>query len=85
MNSMIPPTPADRARSAPTPADLAGMSGRGGSSPAPDAGVASAEDPVAEAVVGLDALSSASTEAHVAAFERVHLALTDALATIDGV
>lgn len=53
--------------------------------PTPAADEVPSADPVAEAVAGLDALGSVPTAAHVAAFERVHLALTDALAAIDGV
>lgn len=42
-------------------------------------------DAIAEAIAGLSRLDSAPTRAHVGAFERVHVALTDALAAIDGV
>lgn len=38
-----------------------------------------------EAVAGLPALEHRPTGDHVAAFERVHAALTDALSAIDGV
>jgi hypothetical protein len=40
---------------------------------------------VAAALAGLDRLDSRPTGEHVAAFERVHVALTDALSAIDGV
>ena len=40
---------------------------------------------VDEAMEGLSGLDSAPTRSHVSAFERVHVALTDALAAIDGV
>jgi hypothetical protein len=40
---------------------------------------------IAEAMAALSGLDSAPTRTHVGAFERVHLALTDALAAIDGV
>ena len=42
-------------------------------------------DPVELAMAGLDELGSVPTRAHVGVFERVHVALTDALAAIDGV
>jgi hypothetical protein len=54
--------------------------------PRPDAGAN--PDPtsaVADALAGLDGLESRPTAQHVAAFERVHGALTDALSAIDGV
>ena len=44
-----------------------------------------AADPIDEAMAGLSGLDSAPTRSHVSAFERVHVALTDALAAIDGV
>jgi hypothetical protein len=40
---------------------------------------------VAAALAGLDGLDARPTGEHVAAFERVHVALTDALSAIDGV
>jgi hypothetical protein len=40
---------------------------------------------IAEAMAALSGLDSAPTRTHVGAFERVHVALTDALAAIDGV
>jgi hypothetical protein len=40
---------------------------------------------VTSALVGLDGLEHRPTAGHVAAFERVHTALTDALSAIDGV
>jgi len=40
---------------------------------------------VAAALAGLDRLDSRPTGEHVAAFERVHVALTDALSAIDEV
>jgi hypothetical protein len=42
-------------------------------------------DAIAEAMAGLAGLDSAPTRSHVSAFERLHGALTDALAAIDGV
>jgi hypothetical protein len=42
-------------------------------------------DPVEQAMAGLRGLDSAPTATHVAVFERVHVALTDALSAIDGV
>ena len=42
-------------------------------------------DAIDEAMAGLSGLDSAPTRSHVSAFERVHVALTDALAAIDGV
>jgi hypothetical protein len=41
--------------------------------------------PVAAAVSQLDGLEHRPLAEHVAAFDRVHLALTDALSAIDGV
>jgi hypothetical protein len=40
---------------------------------------------VAAALAGLERLDTRPTGEHVAAFERVHVALTDALSAIDGV
>lgn len=40
---------------------------------------------VAHALAGLDGLQARPTAQHVAAFERVHAALTDALSAIDEV
>jgi hypothetical protein len=51
-------------------------------------GAPAADDPVArlnQAVAGLHGLAQRPTSEHVAAFERVHVALTDALSAIDGV
>jgi hypothetical protein len=60
-----------------------------GSSFVPDAGSTAASagtiEAITEAVAGLNGLQSASTRTHVSAFDRVHQALTDALAAIDGV
>lgn len=57
--------------------------------PAPDAATSSpSPDPspaIADALAGLDGLDARPTAQHVAAFERVHAALTDALSAIDGV
>lgn len=63
-----------------TPATVAaGLNGPGpAAAPAPT-------DAIAEAMAGLSGLESAPTRSHVSAFERVHVALTDALAAIDGV
>ncbi|HTK67229.1 MAG TPA: hypothetical protein VL595_32950 [Pseudonocardia sp.] len=63
-----------------TPATVAA----GLNAPGPASGTTPA-DAIAEAMAGLSALESAPTRSHVSAFERVHVALTDALATIDGV
>lgn len=54
--------------------------------PRPDAGAN--PDPtsaVADALAELDGLQARPTAEHVAAFERVHAALTDALSAIDEV
>jgi hypothetical protein len=40
---------------------------------------------IAEALAALDRLDDRPTAGHVAAFERVHRTLTDALSAIDGV
>ncbi len=52
--------------------------------PAESAGDAALRS-LAGAVAGLDGLESIPAGSRVAAFERVHVALTDALAAIDGV
>jgi hypothetical protein len=41
-------------------------------------------DPLEEALVGLRGLDQRPTAEHVRAFERVHAAMSDALAAIDG-
>src|SRR4051812_47406427 len=46
---------------------------------------ASSAAEIPAALAGLDELERRPTADHVAAFERVHIALTDALAAIDGV
>jgi hypothetical protein len=58
-----------------------------GQAVAPEQSLASAEPTVrvAAAVAGLAGLDARPTGEHVAAFERVHVALTDALSAIDGV
>jgi len=66
-----------------------------GPPPRPPEGAATAPDQpappgepaerVAAALAGLDRLDARPTGEHVAAFERVHVALTDALSAIDGV
>jgi hypothetical protein len=48
-------------------------------------GVGEPAERVAAALAGLDRLDTRPTGEHVAAFERVHVALTDALSAIDGV
>jgi hypothetical protein len=73
-----------------TPATLAAGLNSAGSNAAGPTGEASGAtvapaDAIAEAMAGLSRLESAPTRAHVGAFERVHVALTDALAAIDGV
>ncbi|HEY9416717.1 MAG TPA: hypothetical protein VIQ30_18335 [Pseudonocardia sp.] len=62
-----------------TPATVAaGLNAAAAGTPAP-------VDVVAEAMAGLSRLDFAPTRSHVGAFERVHVALTDALSAIDGV
>ena len=51
----------------------------------PSPAAVTAADAIAEAMAGLSRLENAPTRSHVGAFERVHVALTDALAAIDGV
>jgi hypothetical protein len=53
--------------------------------PGQDAAAVAPTDAIAEAMAGLSGLDSAPTRSHVSAFERVHVALTDALAAVDGV
>lgn len=66
-----------------TPATVAGLQRPAVASES--AQVATPADAIAEAMAGLSRLDSAPTRSHVGAFERVHVALTDALASIDGV
>jgi hypothetical protein len=69
---------------------------QGAAGSSPDACVGSSLDPgadassdpgadIAEALAALDRLEDRPTSGHVAAFERVHRTLTDALSAIDGV
>lgn len=53
--------------------------------PGPNAAGGAPADAIVEAMAGLSGLDSTPTRSHVTAFERVHAALTGALAAIDGV
>ena len=80
-HSVPPPPPghpvAEPAAAAQLPAETAaGITGDG---PNP------AERAIAAAMAGLDDLEQLPTAQHVAAFERVHTALSEALSSIDGV
>ncbi|HEX4247944.1 MAG TPA: hypothetical protein VH008_08750 [Pseudonocardia sp.] len=84
-----PPRPPQGAATAPVHAGTVQNPAPQGSAaqPAPQATAGAGEpaERVAAALAGLDRLDTRPTGEHVAAFERVHVALTDALSAIDGV